>query len=180
MGGCHGEGSLYSHMSAGEHCSHHGGSGCFFGNGVGASRTGSRCSRRPSRSRRTPAQSYPGRIGARCCFFAAAKVFFRSVFSVTGSLDDAGQGGINVGVTNGGPGLGPQFNLNSCGGCHAQPVTGGTSPSVNPEVAMATIRGAHNKVPPFITLDGPVRERRGTVPQYIHHQAAMSFPELQT
>jgi hypothetical protein len=113
-------------------------------------------------------------------FFAAAKVFFRSVFSVTGSLDDAGRGGINVGVTNGGPGLGPQFNLNSCGGCHAQPVTGGTSPSVNPEVAMATIRGAHNKVPPFITLDGPVRERRGTVPQYIHHQAAMSFPELQT
>jgi CxxC motif-containing protein (DUF1111 family) len=93
-------------------------------------------------------------------FFAAAKVFFRSVFSVTGSLDDAGQGGINVGVTNGGPGLGPQFNLNSCGGCHAQPVTGGTSPWVNPQVAMATIRGAHNKVPPFIISNGPVREAR--------------------
>jgi CxxC motif-containing protein (DUF1111 family) len=93
-------------------------------------------------------------------FFQAAQVFFRSVFSVTGSLDDAGQGGINVGVTNGGPGLGPQFNLNSCGGCHAQPATGGTSPSVNPEVAMATIRGAHNKVPSFVTANGPVREAR--------------------
>jgi CxxC motif-containing protein (DUF1111 family) len=93
-------------------------------------------------------------------FFQAAQVFFRSVFSVTGSLDDAGQGGINVGVTNGGPGLGPQFNLNSCGGCHAQPAAGGTSPSVNPEVAMATIRNAHNKVPPFITSNGPVREAR--------------------
>ncbi len=93
-------------------------------------------------------------------FFQAAQVFFKSVFSVTGSLDDAGQGGINVGVTNGGPGLGPQLNLNSCGGCHAQPAAGGTSPSVNPEVAMATIRGAHNKVPSFINLNGPVREAR--------------------
>jgi hypothetical protein len=92
--------------------------------------------------------SQPGPAG----FFQAAKVFFSSVFSVTGSLDDAGQGGINVGVTNGGPGLGPRFNLNSCGGCHAQPVTGGTSPSVNPEVAMATIRGAHNTVPPFAPI----------------------------
>jgi CxxC motif-containing protein (DUF1111 family) len=100
--------------------------------------------------------SQPGPAG----FFQAAKVFFLSVFSVTGSLDDAGQGGINVGVTDGGPGLGPRFNLNSCGGCHAQPVTGGTSPSVNPEVAMATIRGAHNAVPPFVTLNGPVREAR--------------------
>jgi CxxC motif-containing protein (DUF1111 family) len=93
-------------------------------------------------------------------FFQAAQVFFKSVFSVTGSLDDTAQGGINVGVTNGGPGLGPHFNLNSCAGCHAQPTAGGTSPSVNPEVAMATIRGAHNRVPPFISLNGPVREAR--------------------
>jgi CxxC motif-containing protein (DUF1111 family) len=101
-----------------------------------------------------------GSAGQGAGFFQAAKVFFLSVFSVTGSLNDAGQGGINVGVTDGGPGLGPQFNLNSCAGCHAQPVAGGTSPSVNPEVAMATIRGAHNKVPPFVTLNGPVREAR--------------------
>jgi CxxC motif-containing protein (DUF1111 family) len=100
--------------------------------------------------------SQPGPAG----FFQAAKVFFLSVFSVTGSLDDAGQGGINVGVTNGGPGLGPQFNLNSCAGCHAYPTTGGTSPPSNPQVPMATIRGAKNTVPPFITSNGPVREAR--------------------
>ncbi len=31
-----------------------------------------------------------------------------------------------------GDGLGPRFNLDSCGGCHLQPDIGGTSPSVNP------------------------------------------------
>jgi CxxC motif-containing protein (DUF1111 family) len=57
-------------------------------------------------------------------------------------------------------GLGPRFNLDSCGGCHAQPATGGTSPAVNPQVALATLGGAKNKVPSFITLNGPVREAR--------------------
>src|SRR5438046_1610942 len=32
-------------------------------------------------------------------------------------------------------GLGPRFNLDSCGGCHAQPAIGGSSPALNPEVA---------------------------------------------
>src|SRR4051812_18240391 len=36
-----------------------------------------------------------------------------------------------------GDGLGPRFNLDSCGGCHAQPAAGGTSPFLNPEVAVA-------------------------------------------
>jgi CxxC motif-containing protein (DUF1111 family) len=57
-------------------------------------------------------------------------------------------------------GLGPRFNLDSCGGCHAQPAIGGSSPSVNPEVAVATAAGARNIVPSFITLNGPVREAR--------------------
>src|SRR5207247_556192 len=57
-------------------------------------------------------------------------------------------------------GLGPRFNLDSCGGCHAQPATGGSSPSVNPQVAVATTNGARNTVPSFIKLDGPVREAR--------------------
>ncbi len=57
-------------------------------------------------------------------------------------------------------GLGPRFNLDSCAGCHAQPATGGTSPSVNPQVAVATKAGATNIVPSFITLNGPVREVR--------------------
>jgi CxxC motif-containing protein (DUF1111 family) len=54
-------------------------------------------------------------------------------------------------------GLGPTFNLDSCGGCHAQPAVGGTSPRVNPQARMAN---ALNKLPPFITADGPVREAR--------------------
>jgi CxxC motif-containing protein (DUF1111 family) len=37
---------------------------------------------------------------------------------------------------------------------------GGTSPSVNPEVAAATANGATNTVPSFITINGPVREAR--------------------
>src|SRR5262245_9769627 len=59
-----------------------------------------------------------------------------------------------------GDGLGPRFNLDSCGGCHAQPATGGTSPAVNPQVAKATEGGAKNGVPSFIRANGPVREAR--------------------
>jgi CxxC motif-containing protein (DUF1111 family) len=57
-------------------------------------------------------------------------------------------------------GLGPRFNLDSCAGCHAQPAIGGTSPRVNPQVAVATANDARNVVPSFIKLDGPVREAR--------------------
>ncbi|HET6466423.1 MAG TPA: di-heme oxidoredictase family protein [Nitrospiria bacterium] len=57
-------------------------------------------------------------------------------------------------------GLGPRFNMDSCGGCHAQPAVGGSSPAVNPQVAVATAFGADNKVPFFITSAGPVREAR--------------------
>ncbi|MGZ4901156.1 MAG: hypothetical protein ACXV8X_15965, partial [Candidatus Angelobacter sp.] len=31
-------------------------------------------------------------------------------------------------VTGDNVGLGPRFNLDSCGGCHSQPATGGSSP----------------------------------------------------
>src|SRR5947209_164784 len=31
-------------------------------------------------------------------------------------------------------GLGPTMNLDSCGGCHSQPASGGTSPAINPQV----------------------------------------------
>jgi CxxC motif-containing protein (DUF1111 family) len=57
-------------------------------------------------------------------------------------------------------GLGPRFNLDSCAGCHAQPAVGGSSPTVNPQVAVATAFGAQNIVPSFIQLRGPVREAR--------------------
>jgi CxxC motif-containing protein (DUF1111 family) len=57
-------------------------------------------------------------------------------------------------------GLGPTMNLDSCGGCHSQPSTGGTSPAVNPQVAFANKNGMTNRVPSFITANGPVREAR--------------------
>jgi CxxC motif-containing protein (DUF1111 family) len=57
-------------------------------------------------------------------------------------------------------GLGPRMNLDSCGGCHSQPATGGTSPAVNPQVAFASKDGGTDQVPFFIKLNGPIREAR--------------------
>jgi CxxC motif-containing protein (DUF1111 family) len=57
-------------------------------------------------------------------------------------------------------GLGPRFNSNQCLSCHGQPSAGGSSPSENPLIALATLTGAKNKVPWFITKNGPVREAR--------------------
>jgi mono/diheme cytochrome c family protein len=83
----------------------------------------------------------PGLSAAELAFFNAATVNFTEVEGV-------------------GVGLGPRFNLDSCAGCHAQPATGGTSPSTNPQVAVATAQGAKNVLPSFITANGPVREAR--------------------
>lgn len=85
-------------------------------------------------------------------FFNAGQDQFNEVESVQGPISPA--------FANTGTGLGPRFNLDSCGGCHAQPATGGTSPPVNPQVAVAAKEGAQNIVPFFITSDGPVREAR--------------------
>jgi len=64
-------------------------------------------------------------------------------------------------VTNGtNNGLGPRFNSNQCLSCHSQPGPGGTSPVQNPMIAVATLNGAKNTVPWFITQNGPVREAR--------------------
>ncbi len=60
-------------------------------------------------------------------------------------------------VPNTGVGLGPRFNMDSCGGCHNYPAPGGSSPPVNPMVAAANKEGATNAVPSFIAIDGPVR-----------------------
>jgi CxxC motif-containing protein (DUF1111 family) len=65
-------------------------------------------------------------------------------------------------------GLGPRFNLDSCGGCHAQPAGGGSSPSTNPQLAAASRDGATNLVPSFITASGPVREVRFTADGLVH------------
>ena len=57
-------------------------------------------------------------------------------------------------------GLGPRFNLNQCAGCHAQPAVGGTSPTMNPQIAISTLGGAHNHMPMFIRPTDPVTEVR--------------------
>jgi len=57
-------------------------------------------------------------------------------------------------------GLGPRFNSNQCLSCHSQPAPGGTSPAQNPQLEIATLNGARNSVPWFITRNGPIREAR--------------------
>jgi CxxC motif-containing protein (DUF1111 family) len=65
-------------------------------------------------------------------------------------------------------GLGPTFNSNSCGSCHSQPATGGTSPNQaaypfvgqNPQFTVGQLMGGANKIPFFVTADGPIREPR--------------------
>jgi CxxC motif-containing protein (DUF1111 family) len=57
-------------------------------------------------------------------------------------------------------GLGPRFNSNQCSSCHLQPAVGGTSPEPNPLPAVATLNGAKNTLPWFITANGPIREAR--------------------
>src|SRR5881397_783207 len=90
----------------------------------------------------------PGLTTKQGKFFDAGLDAFLEVQSVQGTIPGTEAG------------LGPRFNLDSCGGCHAQPATGGTSPSVNPQFAVATKNGATNPVPFFVERDGPVREAR--------------------
>jgi CxxC motif-containing protein (DUF1111 family) len=78
-------------------------------------------------------------------FFLDGQVRFADVEAVKGGANN---------------GLGPRFNSNQCLSCHAQPSSGGSSPARNPEVAVATLNGAKNLVPWFVTQAGPVREAR--------------------
>jgi CxxC motif-containing protein (DUF1111 family) len=78
-------------------------------------------------------------------FFRDGLVRFADVEVVTGGKNN---------------GLGPRFNSNQCLSCHAQPAAGGSSPARNPSIAIATLNGARNVVPWFITANGPVRETR--------------------
>jgi len=74
-------------------------------------------------------------------------------------------------VTGNNPGLGPRFNLDSCGACHSQPAPGGTSPASgifpnvgpNPQsqvIANGVVNGSTNTIPYFVLANGPVREAR--------------------
>ena len=81
-------------------------------------------------------------------------------------VEDEGVPDQPPGTGNGG--LGPGFNSTSCGSCHSQPATLGSSPGPsspqvpqpNPQIAVATAMGATNVIPSFITVSGPVREAR--------------------
>ena len=59
-------------------------------------------------------------------------------------------------------GLGPRMNLDSCSGCHTQPVVGGTSPpDLNPQFDFFQKNlQKTNRLPRFVTKAGPVREAR--------------------
>jgi len=91
----------------------------------------------------------PGLTAAEAAQALRSKDVFEEVDSVSGTIPGEE-----------GKGLGPTFNHNSCGGCHAFPAVGGASPAVNPQVAIANLHGATNRVPSFIKLDGPIREAR--------------------
>lgn len=86
-------------------------------------------------------------------FFSQARATFLEVETVTNSE--------NVG-------LGPAFNSNACASCHSEPAIGGSSPGLlskispapNPQIMVATLDGATNTIPSFITANGPVREAR--------------------
>jgi len=87
-------------------------------------------------------------------FWGGGQNIFKQTFSVSGNSSTTGISG------EPGVGLGPAFNGNSCAMCHSQPKVGGTSPSVNPELAVANLDDAANSIPSFITANGPVREAR--------------------
>src|SRR6266566_442279 len=113
---------------------------------------------------RTPAQTANGPVdpgvrsgaagaGAPLPDLAADETaFFRDGFVKFADIE------VVTGGTNNG--LGPRFNSNQCFSCHSQPAAGGSSPARNPEIAIATLNGAKNVVPWFITQNGPVREAR--------------------
>ncbi len=90
----------------------------------------------------------PGLTSTQNNFFKSGLDVFTEVDSVSGTIRGTDAG------------LGPTFNLDSCAGCHAQPAVGGTSPFVNPQVAVATKEGATNVPPSFVTVNGPIREAR--------------------
>lgn len=102
--------------------------------------------------------AFTGLTTAEKAFFDEARDVFAEVDSVSGQIEE-------------GKGLGPTFNGDSCAQCHAEPDVGGSSshPSLghvrvpNPQIALATrdrAPGREQKVPSFITADGPIREAR--------------------
>ncbi|HYL65360.1 MAG TPA: di-heme oxidoredictase family protein [Candidatus Methylomirabilis sp.] len=83
-------------------------------------------------------------------FFQNGLSRFQDIESVSGS-------------SSGNNGLGPRFNFVQCSGCHSQPAVGGTGPGVNPQFQVINdgfVSGSTNRIPSFITQNGPTREAR--------------------
>jgi CxxC motif-containing protein (DUF1111 family) len=97
----------------------------------------------------------PGLDATETTFFKAVSKRFLEVDSVSGNANNP-----NLQADETGVGLGPRFNLNACAGCHIFPAVGGTSPAINPQISVATLDGAKNTIPPFISLNSPIREAR--------------------
>src|SRR6516164_10786595 len=87
----------------------------------------------------------PGLSADELAFFKDGLSRFMNIETVTGASNT---------------GLGPRFNSNQCFSCHSQPAAGGSSPAQNPLIALATLNGAKNTVPWFITQNGPISEPR--------------------
>src|SRR5258706_2133649 len=81
--------------------------------------------------------------GVNSRYFANARAAFQEVHSIAGDIEP-------------GVDLGPRFNGTSCGGCHAWPAPGGSSPRQNPQFEMAKAHGARKAFPDFVKPDGPV------------------------
>jgi CxxC motif-containing protein (DUF1111 family) len=102
---------------------------------------------------------FPGLSPAEKDVFFESLDVFKEVDSVRGDVPEEE-----------GKGLGPTFNSNGCASCHKQPAIGGSSPALsspqtdvaveNPQIAVATVNGATNSVPPFVLPGGPIREAR--------------------
>jgi len=88
----------------------------------------------------------PGLSQTEIAYFNEGAKRFTEIDSVSGTQPGAA-----------GKGLGPRFNSNSCASCHAHPIGGGSSPAINPQIAVGTAYGATNTIPAFITQNGPVR-----------------------
>src|ERR1700758_4352545 len=82
----------------------------------------------------------PGLTADESAFFRDGLARFADIEVVTGGNNN---------------GLGPRFNSNQCLSCHSQPAAGGSSPARNPLIEVATLQGARNAVPWFITQNGP-------------------------
>jgi CxxC motif-containing protein (DUF1111 family) len=83
-------------------------------------------------------------------FFQNGQSRFQDIESVSGN--PAGNNG-----------LGPRLNFVQCSGCHTQPAVGGSGPADNPQfqvIANGFVNGSTNRIPSFITANGPTREAR--------------------